>query len=336
MYRALVNAVQARKNIKILLNHKLTRILREGFLNGRVLGVEVESAGTYKYIKARRGIVIATGGFCLNQDLIKRHAPRFAGLPSTNVPGTTTGEGLLAAVAIGAYVRGMDYIQCWPMCDYQTGSLVTMAAGTETGIGIMVNVEGKRFVEELERRDVRRDAVLAQPGGFAFAIIDSYQAKLLNPMGVPGDQVLADQLKRGVAFMGNTIEELAKNAGINPENLKKTVENWNKYVDEGYDPEFHRRDLPTRKGARELKILDPPFYAIKGRPSLHHTMGGLYINKEARVLDEWGKPTPALFAAGEVTGGIHGTNRIGGNAIVDCIVFGRIAGKNAAAEQPWY
>ncbi|MEM3474880.1 MAG: FAD-binding protein, partial [Nitrososphaerota archaeon] len=110
------------------------------------------------------------------------------------------------------------------------------------------------------------------------------------------------------------------------------VNNWNRYVDEGYDPEFKRRDLPMKKGDPMLKIDTPPFYAIKGRPSLHHTMGGLHINTKAQVLDVEGKVIPGLYAAGEITGGIHGTNRIGGNALLDIIAFGRIAGRNAARE----
>ncbi|MEM2328952.1 MAG: FAD-binding protein, partial [Nitrososphaerota archaeon] len=121
-------------------------------------------------------------------------------------------------------------------------------------------------------------------------------------------------------------------AGINPDNLVETVNNWNRYVDEGYDPEFKRRDLPMKKGDPMLKIDTPPFYAIKGRPSLHHTMGGLHINTKAQVLDVEGKVIPGLYAAGEITGGIHGTNRIGGNALLDIIAFGRIAGRNAARE----
>jgi fumarate reductase flavoprotein subunit len=197
----------------------------------------------------------------------------------------------------------------------------------------MVNTNGKRFVEELERRDVRRDAVLAQPGGFALAIVDHKQLKTFTAFGDP-EEIVADQIKRGVAFKADTIEELARLAGINPDNLVETVNNWNRYVDEGNDPDFKRRDLARRKGDSMLKIDTPPFYAIKGRPSLHHTMGGLHINTRAQVIDAEGKVIPGLYAAGEITGGIHGTNRIGGNAILDIIAFGRIAGKNAAKEVP--
>lgn len=321
-----------KKGIKTLLEHKVTRIIREEADSGRVLGVKAESAdGAAKYIKAKKAVILTAGGFCQSELLLKRHAPRFAGFPSTNAPGTTTGEVLVAAMDIGAAVRGMDYVQLWPMCDYQTGSLVTIAAGTETGMGIMVNTNGKRFVEELERRDVRRDAVLAQPGGFAFAIVDDKQLKTIGAFGDP-EVIIADQIKRGVAFKADTIEELAMSAGIDPTNLVETVNNWNKYVDEGNDPEFKRRDLPRRKGDPMLKIDTPPFYAIKGRPSLHHTMGGLHINTKAQVLDVEGKVIPGLYAAGEITGGVHGTNRIGGNALLDIIAFGRIAGRNAVQE----
>ncbi|MEM2236659.1 MAG: flavocytochrome c [Nitrososphaerota archaeon] len=331
LHNALKKEVEKR-GIQVLLEHKVTNIIREEANGGRILGVKVETAdGKAKYIKAKKAVVLTAGGFCRSDLLVRRHAPRFAGFPSTNVPGTTTGEVLIAAMDVGAAVRGMDYVQLWPMCDYETGSLVTIAAGTETGIGIMVNTNGKRFVEELERRDVRRDAVLAQPGGFAFAIVDDKQLKTIKAFGDP-ETIIADQIKRGVAFKADTIEELAVLAGINPDNLVETVNNWNRYVDEGYDPEFKRRDLPMKKGDPMLKIDTPPFYAIKGRPSLHHTMGGLHINTKAQVLDVEGKVIPGLYAAGEITGGIHGTNRIGGNALLDIIAFGRIAGRNAARE----
>ncbi|MCS7136697.1 MAG: flavocytochrome c, partial [Aigarchaeota archaeon] len=331
LYKPLREAVQKR-GIKVLLEHKVTKIIREETDGGRVLGVKAETTdGKTKYIRAKKAVILAAGGFCQSELLLKRHAPRFAGFPSTNAPGTTTGEVLVAAMDVGAAVRGMDYVQLWPMCDYETGSLTTIAAGTETGTGIMVNINGKRFVEEMERRDVRRDAVLAQPGGFAFAIVDHKQLKTITAFGDP-EKIIADQIKRGVAFKADTIRELAILAGIDPTNLVETVNNWNKYVDEGYDPEFKRRDLPTKKGDPMLKIDTPPFYAIKGRPSLHHTMGGLHINTKAQVLDVEGKVIPGLYAAGEITGGIHGTNRIGGNALLDIITFGRIAGKNAARE----
>ncbi|MEM3400393.1 MAG: FAD-dependent oxidoreductase, partial [Nitrososphaerota archaeon] len=164
LHNALKKEVEKR-GIQVLLEHKVTNIIREEANGGRILGVKVETAdGKAKYIKAKKAVVLTAGGFCRSDLLVRRHAPRFAGFPSTNVPGTTTGEVLIAAMDVGAAVRGMDYVQLWPMCDYETGSLVTIAAGTETGIGIMVNTNGKRFVEELERRDVRRDAVLAQPG----------------------------------------------------------------------------------------------------------------------------------------------------------------------------
>jgi flavocytochrome c len=329
LYNAIKKAFESR-NIKALFQHRVIEIIREGRNEGRVLGIKaIGPDGKPVYIKARKGVVLAAGGFSLSQELVKRHAPRFAGLPSTNVPGTTTGEVLMAAMAIGAGTRGMDYIQCWPMCDYQTGSLATLAAVTETGGGILVNIDGKRFVEELERRDVRRDAVLAQPGGFAFAILDYDHVANFRAFGDPF-VIAEDQIKRGVAWKADTIEELAEKAGINKENLVQTVQNWNRYVDEGYDPEFKRRDLPSRKGDPYLKIDKPPFYAVKGRPSIHHTMGGLYINANAQVRDVYGNVIPGLYAAGEITGGMHGTNRLGGNAIVDCIVFGEIAGRNAA------
>ncbi len=317
-------------SVNIFLKHAATRIIREKPFEGRVLGVEAEREGTKLSFKAKRAVVVASGGFGLNKCMVARHDPRLSDLPSTNPKGVTMGEGVLMCQEIRAGTRGMDYIQCFPLCDVDTESV--LGPGLIHLDAILVNREGLRFVDEKEQRDVKRDAILEQRGKTAFVIFDD--AILVHEVEEASRRymlpALKDQMRRKRAFKEETVKELAKKAGLNAENLVKTVEKWNSYIDAGRDPEFQRRDVAKGLG---IKIEVPPFYASEGCPAIHHTCGGLHINSEAQVLDIYGKVIPGLYAAGEVVGGIHGANRLATNAITDIIVFGRIAGKNAAADR---
>ena len=135
---------------------------------------------------------------------------------------------------------------------------------------------------------------------------------------------IADAMvEKGIMYKADTLEELAEMIGCPAENLIASVEKYNSYVDAGEDPDFGKNVFGT-------KIETAPYYAVIEKPSVHHTMGGVQINTDAQVLNENGEVIEGLFAAGEVTGGIHAGNRLGGNAIADCMVFGRIAGANAA------
>ncbi|GAH18536.1 unnamed protein product, partial [marine sediment metagenome] len=246
------------------------------------------------------------GGFASNTEMRAKHDLRLKYTGTTNFPGAT-GDGIVMAQAIGAGCVDMGYIQTYPLCTPTTGKLDRVA---ERGI-VLVNRNGERFVDESGRRDVRSRAILTQKGGSAFSIFDEQNA---------GEVKLHTRV-----ISGKTIAELAKKTGINEERLRKTIEKFNSYIDVGKDAEFRARVHGLKK------IRRPPFYAVEVAPSVHYTMGGLTINAKAQVLNVDHRVIPGLYAAGEVVGGIHGTNRLGGNALTDVVVFGRIAGSNAAS-----
>ena len=181
---------------------------------------------------------------------------------------------------------------------------------------ILVNAEGKRFIDEVGTRDVVSAAEIAQTGSYSWLIVDQKM--------VDASTVIAGYINKGYTTMGNTYEELAEAVGMPAADFAATMNTWNGYVAAKNDPDFGRTSF--------AKPLDTaPFYAIKVTAGIHHTMGGLKINAKTEVLDASGAAIPGLYAAGEVTGGVHGANRLGGNAVSDIVVFGRIAGTEAAA-----
>lgn len=297
---------------------KVTRIIRESPLEGRVLGVEVEIKGKKSFIEARRGVVSAAGGFAANAAMCGLHDPRLQKLGTTNQPGAT-GEVLVNMIDIGAETTGMDYVQCIPEKPLDVKYNPSLV--THVNRFVFVNHEGRRFVAEDSRRDVLRDAVLAQPKMEAFPVIDAVGFELQKNSKGPENEAAR---KAGTLFIGNTIEELAGNMGVPAEALKATIEEYNRAVETKKD-KFGRHD-----GVLVHKIEKPPFYSGRIAMARHHTMGGVRIDAQTHVLDRRGKVIPGLYAAGEVTGGIHGTNRVGGNAIADVFTFGRLAGENAA------
>lgn len=187
---------------------------------------------------------------------------------------------------------------------------------TVRGAGaVFVNKEGKRFISELTTRDKTSAAVSKQTGGVAYEIFDQKVRDKVKQTGAA--------FELGLAKEGRTLEELGKNAGIDPKNLAATIAQYNKYAEAGNDPEFGRPKISA-------KVDTPNFYAIEVTPAIHYYMGGLKINPQAKVIDKNGKVIEGLFAAGEVTGGVHGKNRLGGNSISETITFGRISGEEAA------
>jgi len=312
-----------KKGIKILTETKVEQIIREDQLNGRVLGVRAsDKKGKPIFIQAKKAVVLASGGFGANQILRSLHDPRMKDLTTTNHPGAT-GEVILYAMDIGAYPVGMDYIQCNP--GPPPGRKLRVVLHIDVSGFIFVDKRGNRFVAEDERRDVIREAVLNLPERYGFTVIDDkvYQAhdKIWRETAVKG-------LGTGDAFKADTLEELATKMGIPADAFTATVNKYNSYVDSKKDADFGKKPHNLAK-----KIATPPFWSCYAGMSVHHTMGGLEINPKAQVIDRYGKIIPALYAAGEITGGIHGSNRAGGNAIADIMVYGRIAGANAAAEK---
>lgn len=304
--------------LEILTGHKVTRIIREEPNAGRVLGVEVEVGGKTQNWRALKGVVAAAGGYAADAKMCAFFDPRLEKLNTTNQP-CSTGEVLRAIQDINGLAVGMDYIQCipWTAPGYKNVADVFQAIE----FTIFVNKEGKRYVAEDNRRDVIRDATLAQTDQTVYQVTDvvgfEENNKFYNEMNHAA-------LKNGTLFEANTIEELAKKVSLPADVLKKTVDDYNAMVDSKKDP------LGRTAKMLSHKIAKAPFYIGPFGMCRHHTMGGARIDTQARVLDREGNVIPGLYAAGEVTGGIHGTNRVGGNAIADIFTFGRIAGKSAA------
>lgn len=296
----------------------------------RIIGIEVrngyrfpdESSGKAAFIRARKAVVLTSGGFSYDVSLRQVHDPRLDDqFDSTNQPGAT-GEALLAACMAGAMDVQMDWIQLgpWTSPDEKGFGYVPLFCERLVGYGPMIDpATAKRFFKETGNRKERADAI----------ILIGHPVIILGDSYAVNKQVFPAALEKGLANGSikkfATLEELAKNYGINITAFKKEIARWNSYVEKKKDPDF---DCMIFQDARPT--ASPPFYAARLWPRVHHTMGGLVINKEAEVIGFDMKPINGLYAAGEVTGGVHGAVRLGSVAMVDCVVFGRIAGKNAA------
>ena len=307
---------------KVILNCKAEQLTKNDA--GRVTGVtafDTKNGQEYRFT-AKNAVILATGGYAASAEMVKKYNG-LSGLPTSNAP-TSTGDGIAMGTAAGADTYGMEYVQIHPHGNPVTGGLQSHFAGVIKN-SIYVNREGKRFVEESGRRDVISNATIAQTGQIMYSIFDSEGGFYAGVKTLP-DVELKNLTSKGYLFVGNTLEELAQKAGIDPAGLKATVARYNDLVVSGKDTDFEKDEV-------ELPIAKAPFYCVPLSPTLHHTMGGLRINTEAQVLRPDGSVIPGLYAAGEVTGGIHGSNRVGGNALTDGVVFGRIAGRNAANDK---
>jgi len=219
---------------------------------------------------------------------------------------------------IGADFVHMSYIQTFPIADPISGAL-SHVGGSRFDGAILVNKSGKRFVEELERRDVVSQAILSQEGGVGYLVWASEVEEVANRTTANKNEV--DRLKRNGLFTEGTLEECAAALEVNITELKATLSRYNDFVISGKDEDFNRR-------GNLVKIEKGRFYIQTVAPAVHHTMGGVKVDTENRVLDTDGNIIEGLYAAGEIVGGIHGTNRLGGNAITDILVFGKRTGEN--------
>lgn len=306
--------------VQIILNTAANDLLIK---DGKVAGVLAQSKNGTKYVlNAADGVILTTGGFGANVKMRNEYDELWnkklgPTTPTTNLP-SATGDGITLAKKAGAGLTQMGWIQLFPAGDPTTGA-TSFKLGENSCI--YVNKDGKRYVNESERRDVLAKANLAQEGG-VFYVISSAKRALVDKDGRNAYGVkVEDILKSGKSYKADTLEELAKKAGINGKNLVETVKKWNEFCKKGTGDEMGR---PTCMDDHRLDE-GGPYYATLMTPSVHHTMGGLTINSKAQVLNEAGRVIPGLYAAGEVTGGIHGTNRVGCNAVPDALVFGRIA-----------
>lgn len=296
--------------IEIIYNTEAKEIIMNE--DGSVAGIKAEGKDANYTINAK-AVILATGGFGANEEMYTKYREDLKGFVTTNTPGAT-GDGIIMAEKIGAGLVDIGEIQIHPTVEQTTSILITESVRGDGAI--LVNQEGVRFTNELLTRDVVSAAEIAQTGGYAYLVFDQ---KLRD-----GLSAVEKYVDNNIVTEAATIEELAEKLDIDPATLKTTVDTWNTAVANQNDAEFGR----TTGMAND--ISQGPFYAIKIAPGVHHTMGGVEINTKAEVISTEGNVIPGLFAAGEVTGGVHGGNRIGGNAVTDIVVFGRIAGTSAA------
>ena len=296
--------------VKMMLDTTATEILTDA--NGAAVGVKATGASGETVTVNAKAVVLASGGFGANLDMVVKYKPELKGFMTTNAPGIQ-GQGIEMAQAIGAATVDMDQIQIHPTVEANTAALIT--EGLRGDGAILINEEGQRFIDEVGTRDVVSAAEIAQTGSYSWLVVDQAMAD--------ASSVIQGYIKKGYTVTGATYEELGKAMGVDAAAFAETMEKWNGCVEAKNDPDFGRTSFAN-------PLNTAPYYAVKVTAGVHHTMGGLKINANTEVLNEKGEVIPGLFAAGEVTGGVHGANRLGGNAVADFTVFGRIAGAAAS------
>jgi len=311
MIPLLESACKTSENITVLLETTANTII---MADGKAAGIVATGKTGNTVTVNAKAVILATGGFGANLEMVAELKPELAGFMTTNAAGLQ-GQGIEMAVAVGAATVDMEQIQIHPTVQFDTAALIT--EGLRGDGAILVNAEGKRFIDEVGTRDVVSAAEIAQTGSYSWLIVDQ---RMLNK-----STVIAGYVKKGFVKQGATYEELAAAIGVPAEDFAATMNAWNACVAAKNDPEFGRVSFAN-------PLDTAPYYAIKVTAGIHHTMGGVKINDDTEVLTADGQEIPGLYAAGEVTGGVHGANRLGGNAVSDFVVFGRIAGEEAAEE----
>ncbi|AMC94168.1 fumarate reductase [Erysipelothrix larvae] len=309
LVKGLLENVESRQ-VPIFLQAEVTELVKEG---NEIVGVKVTFNGTEtKTIKAK-AVIVATGGFGANADMVTQYNPSLKGFVTTNQKGST-GDGIVMIEKVGGYAIDMEQIQIHPTVEQKTSYLVTEAVRGEGAI--LVAQDGKRFINELETRDTVSQAIIG---------LDDHAAYLVFDQGVK-DRVKAinTYVEAGFVLESDTLEGLAEKMNVDKESFTTTLESWNQSVASQNDTDF------GRKTGMDHDLGTGPYFAIKIAPGVHHTMGGVKMNANTEVLDQSNTPIPGLYAAGELVGGIHGNNRIGGNAVADIIIFGRQSGVKAA------
>ena len=310
----LVDRFSAKLNelgVKVMLETAATELLTDE--DGKIAGVKAVGPDAMYTINAK-AVILASGGFGANEAMYTTYRPDLKGTVTTNAPGAT-GDGIVMAQALGADLVDIEQIQLHPTVEQTTSILITESVRGDGAI--LVNQGGVRFTNELLTRDAVSAAELAQEGSYAYIIFDQ---KLRDNL-----KAVEKYVKSGITVQADTIEGLAEQLGIDPATLAKTLNDWNEIVKNQRDTQFGRTT-----GMKE-DLTTAPYYAIKIAPGIHHTMGGVKINTAAEVINTEGAAIPGLFAAGEVCGGVHGGNRLGGNAVADIVIFGRIAAESAMA-----
>jgi len=282
-----------------------------------VIGIKAISEGKSVKFFGSRGVIFTTGGFSGNIEMRKKYNPELDERYKTTNQSGITGDGHLMCEKLGVDFVHMSYIQTFPIANPLTGAL-SHVGGSRFDGAILVNKSGERFVEELERRDVVSKSILSQTEGVGYLVWSQEIEAVANR--TVENKVEVNTLKRDNLFVEGTLEKCTKKLEINLTTLKNTINIYNSYVEKGRDEKFNRR-------GNLIKIEKGPFYIQIVAPAVHHTMGGIKINSDNEVLDIRGNIIKGLYAAGEIVGGIHGTNRLGGNAITDILVFGKRVGE---------
>ncbi|WP_163372103.1 NADH-dependent flavin oxidoreductase [Endozoicomonas acroporae] len=290
--------------------------------DGKVEGINAtQTNGTKLILHVNHGVVLASGGFGANTQMLKKYNTYWNkiadDIKTTNSP-ALIGDGIEMGEKAGAELTGMGFAQLMPIGDPKSGALLTGLIVPPENF-VFVNKSGKRFVDECESRDVLSESFFNN-GGLVYMIADS---EIRKTAANTSDETIEREIEEGVIIKADTLEELAEKIAVPVAEFVETIGRYNSFVEQGHDPDFH-------KSALGLKVEQAPFYATPRQPSVHHTMGGLKIDTQARVINKAGDVIPGLYAAGEVTGGIHAGNRLGGNALIDIFTFGRIAGESVS------
>ena len=302
--------IEDRENITLLLDTTADKILMDG---DQAVGIHATGKTGNSVTVNAASVVLTSGGFGANLAMVEQYKPELKGFMTTNAPGIQ-GQGIEMATEVGAATVDMDQIQIHPTVQYDTAALIT--EGLRGDGAILVNAEGQRFIDEVGTRDVVSAAEIAQTDSYSWLVVDQKM--------VDASAVIQGYIKKGYTVTGEDYKALAEAMGVDAAAFEETMTKWNGYVADKKDPDFNRTSFAN-------PLDTAPYYAIKVTAGVHHTMGGVKINTSTEVLNEQDAVIPGLYAAGEVTGGVHGANRLGGNAVADFTVFGRIAGQNAAA-----
>lgn len=330
-----LTVLAGKKNVAIYTNLKATHLLADG--TGKVTGVQtVNAKGETEKFTANMGVIMATGGYSANAKMIQANNTSgkwgdLSSLPTTNRHASSQGDGITMALEIGGAVRDLDQLQLLYLGNMKDGGLSKYPArcNNATTETIFVNQEGKRFVREDGRRDEICAAVLKQTNK-SYYIIESANGSqyvdINSPSWRSADGFTREYLEaNGYIWVADTVAELAAKIGVPADELQKSIDSYNACYDSGEDKVFGRTAFAAR-------LNEGPYTATIRQASMHHTMGGLRIDTEARVLSQAGIPIEGLYACSEVVGGVHGGNRLGGNAVTDTVVFGRIAGSSVVAD----
>lgn len=327
MISTYIENVEASSQITIMTSVSGKSLIQDA--SGAVVGVIAEDKyGNECTLNATKGVVLATGGFSANGAMVQQYNTSgkwndLSSVMTTNRYSCSQGDGITMAVEAGASLTDMEQVQLLYLGNVKDGTMTKYPPRCLSGTDqvIFINKEGKRFVQEDGRRDQICLAVLQQTDSMYY-ILESGDGDFTDlAEAVSGDGFSFDYLEEnGFIVVGETLEELAEKLGMDYETLQATVDTFNADVEAGKDEEFGRTLF-------NCKLENGPWVATARTACVHHTMGGVTVDTEGHVLAEDGSIIPGLVAAGEVTGGIHGGNRLGGNAVVDTVVFGKLAGE---------